>query len=209
MNEWLAPAVIAAVVSGGVQRVGLIVAHRGNLRLERSRREEKIIDFLIAIRAEVQANVDRFRGVHISESGRQIAELFSDDPAYTPFVPRYSSSLVFEQILKEIHLLPNEITAAVVRYYKAEDYILKFVDDLRDAKYAALSTERRSAIHADYIQLLLDSQLRGQDLLSDLDTLIKAIDTRSPSIARLRAERAGLAGRLWRRRGAKHDQPRI
>lgn len=177
MYEWLAPAaigaIIAAIVSGVIQITGLFINHRNNLILERARRTEKIADFVIAIRSEVEANVGRFNQADLAANGEDVVARIEANPHYVPFVPRYATMLIFDEIIHEIHLLPSSVIAEVVTYYKAEDYISKFADDIRSDKYAALDQKLRATIYSDYTELLTLNAGRAFNLIETLDKHLK------------------------------------
>ncbi len=179
MGDWLAPAavgaIIAAVVSGIIQITGLFISYSNSRTLERARCTEKIVDFVIAIRSEVEANVGRFKGDDLATNGEDIVARIEANSDYVPFVPKYATMLIFNEIIHEIHLLPSKVIAEVVTYYKAEDYISKFADDIRSDRYALLEKGLRAAIYSDYIQLLGLNAKRGTDLIDALDQHLKDV----------------------------------
>lgn len=57
MDAWIGPAIIAALVSASVSAMGWIVTFRATLRLEQLRRDEKVNDFQVALRAEIESDL--------------------------------------------------------------------------------------------------------------------------------------------------------
>ena len=61
MNEWIGPAIIAAIVSGIVSAAGWFVNSWQERRLEKGRREEKVHDYQVALRAEIAGDLLNLR----------------------------------------------------------------------------------------------------------------------------------------------------
>jgi hypothetical protein len=127
-NEWIGAAVTASLVSGLVTALGWWASHHNSVRLDGLRRIEKIRDYKSALAAEITANLDRFSDVdlatHRAEMVRRIEASGETTPSFTPFVPRYATTIVFDRLLTEIALLPNEAIEAVVLYYKGRAHAL-------------------------------------------------------------------------------------
>jgi hypothetical protein len=55
VDAWVGPAIVAAVISGLVSLIVVQLNFRQGRRLEQARRDEKVRDFQIAIRAEIRS----------------------------------------------------------------------------------------------------------------------------------------------------------
>jgi hypothetical protein len=139
MEAWLAPALIAAILSGFVNVAGWFVTFRIGLRRDRMLREEKVRDLQVARRAFDSADV----------SDETIAEIFRGEAV--PFAPRKAEPFLFNAIVSEIHISPSEVIDPVVLYYGQYASIQAFATEMRTPEFMSLPTARRAAMFADYL----------------------------------------------------------
>ncbi|WP_237152491.1 hypothetical protein [Oryzibacter oryziterrae] len=171
LTAWLGPAVIAALISGLVQIISWSAGERRDRRAESRRRAERMEDLQVALAAEIRAHLN-----YIGTAPEQLAELkadtlrrMADDGAFTPFVPRMSDQVVFQNIVKDIHVLPVQAIDPVILYYKQIGAISAFVEDLRDDTFKTLDVARKSAMYADYIRLVEQANTFARDALVALE----------------------------------------
>ena len=176
-HSLIGPAVTAAVISALVTIVGYRFAYQITRRLDSDHRREKTIDFLAAVLAEIRSNLDRYRGLDLAEHLAQM--LVKIEPTdltagissnYTPFVPKDASTLVFDEIVREIYVLPTSSIDAVVRYYKGEHYILNLIGDMRDPEFKGRAQSAKAAMYTDYITQIGDTHELGKVAMTKVES---------------------------------------
>ena len=188
MENWVGPAVTATIISSLIAITGWYVALRTSLRLDRTRREEKVRDVQTAVLAEIESNQSRFAIIDLDAHLGAIASRIRTEPNYTPYVPKDASTIIFDALLKAIHILPISTVEPVVSYYKQVIAVGYFVEDLRSESFRSLDPDRQIAMYTDYIDMIrsalneaerahhaLSSSLKRADRLSS-----PASDHRSP-----------------------------
>ena len=151
MEAWVGPAIVAAVISGLVSLIVVQLGFRAERRAERLRRDEKVRDFQIALRAEIASDLINMKETDRSRIMAEMTAAFAADPAYSPVAPRIASNLIFEAIVREIHILPEGVISPIVHYARLRQTLERFVDDLRSETYRALNAERRLLAYSDYL----------------------------------------------------------
>jgi hypothetical protein len=154
MEAWIGPAIVAAAVSGVVSALGWFVTGWQSLRLEERRRAEKVNDFQVALRAEIESELQHLAATDRKELLVSVTERMLADAGYVPFVPKLAGSPVFEALVKDIQVLPAQSISPVIRYARFRQTVERFVEDLRDTRYSVLSADRRIAMYTDYIAML-------------------------------------------------------
>lgn len=152
MELWIGPAIIAALVSALVSAMGWFVTSWQTQRLETRRRREKVRDFQAALRAEIASEL---LGLQVGSRDDMLAGVtaaLSSDASYQPFVPRLGQNLVFEQVVKEIHILPGAVIGSVIAYQQLRQSVGHFIEDIREAK--ELPPQRKLLMISDYIDML-------------------------------------------------------
>lgn len=146
--------VISAAVSAAVTMLGWFAAHWSSIRLEESRRIEKILDVQTALLADIESNLSRYAEIDLDAHLKSITDRILKPGAgktFTPFVPRDAIEVVFEAIIADIHILPTAVIGDVVGYYKQEYKLRELIIDLRSDRYAGLEPDRKAQIYRDYI----------------------------------------------------------
>ena len=169
MPDLLDTAVVAAIVSAAVTALGWFASHWSEQRLDTQRRIEKIVDVQTALLAEIESNLTRYEEIDLDKhTTEMVARIIrkSTGKAFTPFVPRYATEIVFEAMLADIHILPTETIDDVVAYYKQEYKLRELVEDLRSDRYNELEQDRKARIYQDYVWqiktvLVTGEQARG------------------------------------------------
>jgi hypothetical protein len=171
MGGLLDTALIAAVVSAAVTALGWFASHWSEQRLETQRRIEKIVDVQTALLAEIESNLTRYEEIDLDKhTADMVARITrkSGGKAFTPFVPRYATEIVFEAMLADIHILPTETIDDVVAYYKQEYKLRELVEDLRSDRYNELEQDRKARIYEDYVWQIKTVLITGQGARSAL-----------------------------------------
>jgi hypothetical protein len=176
---WIGPAIVAAIVSALVSAAGWFVTAWQAQRLDERRRDEKVHDYQVALRAEIASDL-----LNLQVTGDRapmleaVSQAFASDPSYQPFVPQLAENVVFAQVVKEIHVLPGEVIASVVAYARLRQSAEHFVADLRTAGREKVSAARQLIMMSDYFEML-----------GRLETLAtKAIQTLNASLVSKRDE---------------------
>lgn len=152
MSAWIGPALLAALIAALVNMVGWWVAFRNNHRLDQLRREEKVRDFQIALRAEIGSELQNLDDAEKLEGHLQtIAERYRTIKDYAVHVPHMAPNMVFDTILSEIHILPGAVIAPVVDYERRRQTVARFADELRDEQFRQLPQDRQLAMYTDYL----------------------------------------------------------
>jgi hypothetical protein len=154
MELLIGPAIIAALVSGIVSVAGWWVTFRTSMRIEQMRRDEKVHDFQVALRAEIASDLLNTEVIDRAAHLDGIRKRYETEAGYSVFVPYMASNAIFESIVKDIHILPGEVIAPIVDYARLRQTVEKFVLDLRADKFAQLSNDRQLAMYSDYLGTL-------------------------------------------------------
>src|SRR5262249_25220406 len=93
----------------------------------------------------------------------EVRTRMSSEPEFFPFVPRDSSTVIFDAILPEIHVLPSAAIQPVVAYYKQIMRIGHIVEDLKSDRYASLSADRKFEIYLDYLGMIRQGLRQAAD----------------------------------------------
>ena len=151
MNSWFSSALIATFVSSLVTAFGWFVSHRNLRRLEEARRGEKVLDVQTALIAEIKTNTSRFDDTDLQAHADEMRDLIlTSRKAYTPFVPRYAGTMVFDAVIKEIHILPTDTIQDVIAYYKQEYALRDLAEDLRGDEFSKLDKTRKAGIYVPF-----------------------------------------------------------
>ena len=173
MEVWIGPAIVAALVSAFVSAAGWFVSSWQAQRLDERRRDEKVHDFQVALRAEVASDLDNLRTSNRRDIKGEVDAAFRADPAYQPFIPHLAKNVVFEQIVREIHILPDEVIASIIRYSSLRQSIDNFVFDLRRAIEDKLPAARLQLMMRDYLEMLDRLEALAARACGDLDSSLR------------------------------------
>lgn len=174
MEPWIGPAIVAAVVSGAVSALGWFVTGWQALRLDERRRTEKVNDFQVALRAEIESELQHLGGTDRGDLLSVVTTRMASDTGYVPFVPKLAGSPVFEALVREIQILPAAVISPVIRYARFRQTVERFVEDLRDPRYGALDGDRRLAMYTDYLAMLDSLEGWASAALAALDASLNS-----------------------------------
>ena len=153
MEAWVGPAIVAAVISGLVSLILVQLNFRQGRRLEQARRDEKVRDFQIAIRAEIRSELRNLVQYDVGRQLEQVKARYESDPAYAISVPRPVRQSVFEALVGEIHVLPEAVIDPIVLYARQRNAIDSIVEDMRAPEFLALSRDQQFAMYEDYLNM--------------------------------------------------------
>jgi len=167
MDLWVGPAIVAALVSALVSAAGWFVTSWQAQRVDAKRRAEKVRDFQIALRAEIASELLVLQVGNRKEMLDHVASALAADAQYQPFVPLLAQNLVFDQVVKEIHILPGSVIGSVIAYQRLRQSVEHFVTDIRQAK--ELPPQRKLLMIADYFDMLDRLEVLAANAASALD----------------------------------------
>lgn len=171
------PRVSAAVVAAIVVAAGWFVAGFRELRRDRRRRRERSIDVQTALAAEIQHYVDILKNPEfdLKSVWEDVVRRMEADDGYIPLIPSEKNDTVFQSILSDVQILPEEVIRPVVRYYNQVFAIEAMIEDLRSEQFRSIETpqQQRIEMYTDYISLKLEALRLGEqacdEILSNLD----------------------------------------
>ncbi|MCE7026734.1 hypothetical protein [Jiella avicenniae] len=170
MGSWLGPAVTAAFISSLIAALGWYVSFRTARGAESRRRDERVRDVQTAILAEIRSAVHHLRQYERSEILEGVRRRTQESPTYVPFIATEPSSPLYRSIAGEISILPNAVIDAVVLFYRQQEVIAYFADDLRGDRFAAMPGEEKIRMIEDYLALRDYAAALGQDAVQALET---------------------------------------
>lgn len=170
---------VATLLAAGTALIGFWFnanAARRDLRLraEAERREaqvlrdERKVDTLRAIQAEIRDHVGIYDGYDWAAAQARVSQEFVMDQSYVPYVVRRKRDMFLPKVLDRVELLDDTQIEKVVRFYTLVQTLDLLVEDLRSRDYRKLPPVRREAMLADlllYEQRLL---LYGLEALAAL-----------------------------------------
>ena len=172
MSAWIGPAIVAALIGCLTTMLGWSVSFRQLRKLETTRRNEKIIDYQTALRAEIRSYRARFEHMDFNAYRDQVVSLIKADPAYIPFVPLEAPQRIFIEIAKEVHILPTKVIEPIILFYAQTATVAQLTSDLRSEAFNRISGERKSQLLEDYYDLLLHTRTLADKALEKLDDAI-------------------------------------
>ncbi|PSJ56009.1 hypothetical protein [Kumtagia ephedrae] len=153
MQAWIGPAIVAAVISGLVSLVLVQLNVRQSRRTEQIRRDEKIRDFQIALRAEIRAELRNLSQYDIELQRREVKHRYDTVEGYSVSVPRPVRQAVFDALIQDIHILPETVIDPVVLFARQRNALASLVEDMRDPAFRILSKDQQMAMYEDYLRM--------------------------------------------------------
>lgn len=163
MKSWLSTAIIAVIISSIVTAAGWFVNFRNSLRIEKEKRREKVRDFQIALRAEIRSELHHLNTERLKEDLAAVEARYAASKTYSVFVLGIARHVVFENLIKELHLLPEEVIDPVIIYYRQRQLIEQAGLDLRSERFGKCSQAQQLEMYRDYIALLLYLKTLAED----------------------------------------------
>ena len=173
------PRLGAALVGALVVALGWFVSSYRERGRDRRRRQERSIDVQTALAAEIQHYVDILGNPEFDlKSGwENVVRRMEADDKYVPLIPSERNDTMFQSILPDVQILPEQIIRPVVRYYNQVFAIEAIIEDLRSEQFLSENTpqQQRIELYTDYISLKLEALRLGQNAC---DVIAKNLDTK-------------------------------
>ncbi|MDP3899268.1 MAG: hypothetical protein Q8Q62_21545, partial [Mesorhizobium sp.] len=131
MEALIGPAIVAAFISGLVSLVVVQLNFRQGRRADQLRREEKIRDFQIALRAEIRSELANLERFDLDALLADVEARYASEGNYSVSVPRLAKHVIFDAVAKEIHILPESVIGPVVFYARQRQTVESFAEDMR------------------------------------------------------------------------------
>lgn len=161
----IAAAVVAAgwLVTFGFREVSVWIE-----RKERSR------DILVAISAEIY---DYSEAISLDDASAWVAKVTEDvrqggdseEDAFYPFISKISEPVIFNKLVEQVHLLPEESIDTTIQFYSMLSDLRLFVEDLRSEDFCKISAERRLIGYVDLIDMRMTTVDIAKEALRVLD----------------------------------------
>jgi hypothetical protein len=149
MQAWISPAIIAVVVSALVTAAGWFVTYRNSLSLEKERRREKIRDFQIALRAEIRSELHHLNEENLDRDLQAIENAYGASTTYSVYVPGLARHAVFDNLVKDIHILPESVIDPLILYSRQRQILDQFSAEMRTEKFSKLAQPRQLEMYRD------------------------------------------------------------
>jgi hypothetical protein len=173
MEAWIGPAILAAVIAALISVVGWFVTFRQSLQLEQRRRDEKVHDFMIALRAEIRGGLKGLEDFgKTDEILSRIQENYDASEEYSVTVPSVTPHVIFEAIVSEIHILPEEVIDDVVLYYEQHNAIAQLAEDMRAERFNKLAPKYQMQMYEDYLHMRAYQRTLAVESIEKLETAI-------------------------------------
>jgi hypothetical protein len=151
MQSWVGPAIVAAVISALITAIGWFVTYRTSLGIEKERRREKIRDFQIALRAEIRSELHNLNDENLGAELDAIEKQYSASGSYSVFVPGLVRHDVFNNLIKELHILPERVIDPLILYSRQRQALDGFAQDMRSERFTKVSQARQLEMYRDYV----------------------------------------------------------
>lgn len=153
MELWVGPAIVAAIVAGLVNVLGWFVTSWQAQRLDERRRTEKVRDFQVALRAEIESDLLNLAAFDLDAHLADIKARYGREPGFSVSASHLAPNVIFAALLDEIHVLPEQVIRPVVQYQRLRQTADYFVRDMREPSFPALSTARQLEMYSGYLQV--------------------------------------------------------
>lgn len=104
------------------------------------------------------------------------------EPAYVPFISKEAGSPLFQAVAAEISILPNIVIDQVVLFYRQQEVVSHFADDLRGDRFTALPTAQKMAMVRDYLALRDFAETLGTEAENAMHSSLSADLSRSDAV---------------------------
>lgn len=174
MEQWIGPAIIAAVVTA-------FFALLRDAAGDRRRRHERMRDVEAALAAEIRAYVAVLERDDLERYGAVIGAKILAGPdgveGYFPFIPLENNDSIFTALISDVAMLPPTVIDWTAIYYQQVRAIAILAEDLRSDAVTRLAAERKAQLYETYISMKMESLAQGRDAVELLDTHIRKGDS--------------------------------
>ncbi|MEF2071787.1 hypothetical protein [Consotaella aegiceratis] len=168
MGTWLGPVVTATLISSLIAALGWYVSWRTARGLDRQRRQERIDDIQTALLAEVRSIVHHLDQYDAADLIGEVESRMQANNGYSPFIPREPHPSLFEAISAEISVLPRRVIDPVVLFYRQQEVIANFAEDLRGGDFRSMRNEQKIQMIKDYLHLKEHAGRLGHEAINAL-----------------------------------------
>lgn len=151
MGGWVGPAIVAALISGVISLMGLYLGGWIAIRHEKRRRQEKVRDFQVALRAEIRSELHNLSAIDFDQHFSEIETRYATRQDYSVFPSFPARHIVFEALESEIHVLPEPVIDEVIVYWRQRHAVEKMVEDMRSERFSKLDAARQLEMYKDYV----------------------------------------------------------
>jgi hypothetical protein len=183
MEVWIGPAIVAALVSALVSAAGWFVSTWQAQRRDQMRRDEKVHDFQIALRAEIASDLIILEVPDRQAFLDEVSARYKADLTYSPIIPTLSRNVVFEAIVGDIPILPGDVITPVIHYARMRQTLDQFIDDMRAPGFSQLSAERQLIMYSDYLEMQGRLEVLARKALQELDSSLSSSGAVLPTLA--------------------------
>jgi hypothetical protein len=170
--SWISPALIAIIVSALVTTAGWFVTHRNSLNFEKERRLEKIRDFQIALRAEIRSELHHLNEENLDKAFKSVEAQYRASKTYSVYVPGLARHAVFDNLVRDIHILPESVIDPLILYSRQRQMLDQFSAEMRTDKFSKLSQSRQLAMYQDYVAVTKYLRVLAVDTISAIDAAL-------------------------------------
>ncbi|BDA85874.1 hypothetical protein Sa4125_34160 [Aureimonas sp. SA4125] len=174
MADWVGPAVTATLISSLIAALGWYVSWRTATGLDGRRRSERVLDVQTALLAEIGSIVHHLEQYDSVDILTAVTNRLQTDETYTPFISKEVGSPLYNSIAGEISILPNSVINDVVLFYRQQQVIAYFAEDLRGERFSHVPKEQKIAMIEDYLALRDFALSLGRDAVAALRRSIDA-----------------------------------
>lgn len=157
------PQAVQAFIAGLFVAVGWLVAAWQNRRRDAALRAERVRDVQSALHAEIRVYTEMLESQVLSLYGAQVEGQILSQPGFFPVIPTENNDRIFTAIVDEIHVLPFEVVAPVVRYYHQLSVIEAMIADLRAIKVEEIGATRAAHMYRHYIEMKIKAIELGNE----------------------------------------------
>lgn len=150
--------ILAAIIGVGLWALQARYARREDER----RRAEQVRGMLVALLAETDVNLERLERTfgpaclerHLLELRDVISDPIEEASGKDmPVAPADSTNFVFDELKKELRLLPDAVVDAVVRYYQYDLKLTKLMGLFTSGGFTGISDRRQKRALDEYGEL--------------------------------------------------------
>lgn len=167
---------MAAIIAAGVSVVGWFAVIYRDRANDRRRRFSRAFDIQTALRAEINHYVEALKSDQLETAWERITDKIKKEgrTKYIPFIPEERNDVVFQELIPDLSLLPQDVVEPIVDYYNQVFAISAMISDLRSDRYPTLTRQQRLEMYTDYMAMKNQALKKGRATLRVLDARLKA-----------------------------------
>lgn len=99
----------------------------------------------------------------------------SGKTAFYPYFARISEPVIFDQLIKDVLLLPENTIDVVIQFYSTLSDLRLFIEELREEEFRKLNEERRLTAYLDLLSMQVTVVELGRMAVDQLDRSLRGI----------------------------------